>query len=551
MVLKYSHLVHKETSRRLGFFTRQICILAVVLGGSFAAFWARQWAFSITITLPIAIIGLLTVMAFLRVFLDISRSSSDVYTSFFAGVTIFSVVLSFNNVMMLHCSLQSWLTLAFFGLVLATNFVFNLLGKPAFANSQINYRQEPLQYMQHLNYLQIVCSTLKWCALASILSLVLVSKQSWGLFIGDLFLNTFWSLVTIFIIYLYQAYISIGCLIVDVPLSSASTSPFETLISGLKDTDCNVQLLAFQELLFISKTPEIKYRFPLYQLNNWDVILDIIGSRLSQSAKNCRKGMPYVNKAVKNDANKKTHNVSLFGNLSSYNNATSGNDDITGSLYTAPSTASFPAQTSGSDNSVPVEQEQEQEVPKNSKYQDQTVRIIKLLDDKINEMFSKYKQKFVPVTSIINYWIVRYQTRKRLNVAEGEDKIIQICIESLSEMLIHCKGEDTHDKVFNTLTDALILLAKVYKGTSQFLIYYGSSFNDNKMVQMNLSSLKFFYKLIIFYNSVLNDLILPPEVFRLAKWCTDYAIELELEDHQSSRAAISSSAGDKVRFQWD
>ncbi|GMG48440.1 unnamed protein product [Ambrosiozyma monospora] len=91
------------------------------------------------------------------------------------------------------------------------------------------------------------------------------------------------------------------------------------------------------------------------------------------------------------------------------------------------------------------------------------------------------------------------------------------------------------------LGDVLTSLTRVYIATSDFIndppVVVDQSEKDvladgepkteelNSIVEVNQLALDYFFKLIILYNSEVNDIVLTPEVFKLAKWCTDLALD--------------------------
>lgn len=435
---------------------------------------------------------------------------------------------------------------------------------------ELSFRQEPVEYLKSLPFLEITTSTSIVCLITSvslpivfwlikdvlfnvfmypiILTLGLNSQQpqksnSMSTFVSDTFMNIIIYISLTALTYLYNAYATVGCLVVDKPISSYSETPFLTLVNGLNDLEHPLaRVTAFQELLFMATTPNIKTREVLYRSGNWAVILDILVFILSNTAKSARSDLP---KSVLNRDEKSkdvANQVSIFGNLSAYKN-TFDNDDFNFKKDLIDD-GDITVVKRGVDPSDLFQKKTILEVNKpngNGAISDKVTKLINAMENKLNDLVLEYQKKLVDLikngsasnhVKIINsllisihslfYGNAKYQAQKRLQ----NKYIVELSVEALAEIMIHCKGEEQRDVVFLTLTESLILLAKVYKGTSQFIKNYPNS-EDNDISELNQLTIKNFYKLVVFYNSSLNDLILPPEVFKLAKWCTDLAVEME------------------------
>lgn len=466
-----------------------------------------------------------------------------------------------------------------FTMFLFNTFVFSLIFTWVFIigeryrldYKELSYRQEPIAYLKGLPFLEITIGTLGACFIISISLPILF----WGLkdilfnvvmyptvlffglnsnqakdsssmktFINDTFINIMIYILLTSLTYLYNAYATVGCLVVDKPISSYSETPFLTLVNGLNDLDHPLaRLTAFQELLFIATTPNIKTRDVIYRSGNWAVLLDIFGFILSNTAKSARSDLP--KRIITDDVKSKNvaNQVSIFGNLSAYKNTfDDGSINIKNDLL---DDGDITIIKRGGD---PSELFQKKTIIEANKPKDELnsikrmiIKWVNSMENQLNDLVLQYQNKISNLikngstsnqVKIINsiltsihslfYGNPQYQAQKRLQ----NKYIVELSVESLTEIMIHCKGEEQKDIVYNTLTESLILLAKVYKGTSQFIKNYPNS-DDNDISELNQLTIKNFYKLVVFYNSCLNDLILPPEVFKLAKWCTDLAVEME------------------------
>lgn len=451
-----------------------------------------------------------------------------------------------------------------FSLVFAT--VFVLKGLYLLDYRELGYRQEPVAYLKGLPHTRIAMGSLTVCfatALAipilywvfkdilfnvGMYPLVLVlglnssqGQRSWSMsmFLSDTFVNVVVFLTLTVLTYLYNAYTTVGCLVVDKPISSYSETPFTALVDGLNDVDHPLaRITAFQELLYMATTPNIKTRQMLYKPECWVVVLDIFGFVLSNAAKSARADLP---KSPLNEERSKkvAAQASIFGNLSAYKNTF--DDGKLDTKLDAAATDDITVVKKG-DASDLFKKSQVENKPKTPNLVAATLtKYVNAFETSLNNLVVEYQKKLgealiqgtsTPQAKLVHSTLMslhsfffgnaHYQAQRRVQ----NKYIIELCVEALAELLIHCKGEDPRDVVLDNLTETLILLAKVYKGTSQFIKNYPSE-QENAITELNQLTIKCFYKLVVFHNSSLNDLILPPEVFKLAKWCTDLAVEMD------------------------
>ncbi|GMM28794.1 Ndc1 protein [Martiniozyma asiatica (nom. inval.)] len=368
----------------------------------------------------------------------------------------------------------------------------------------------------------------------------------------------------------YDAYASIGCLIIDKQISSLSKTPFPTLITGLQDEKHPfVRLTAFQELLFMVTTEEVKIRDVLYRADNWTVVLEQLALVLSDAAKHSRLGLP--RKSMQNDQQKKPLlfggmgkcDIDMTFDLNDKSDAridditvvkSNDNDlfqDATSTRPTSVDTEQFPATATESLKSKKISIKARL-VAYATDIEKRVKSVALAIDNNMNKIANdsatnQYVQSLISsLTNIINainkslYGNVKLQATKRIR----DKYLVEVSIWIMFHLMVNSKVEDEENLVGRTFPDVLLLLTKVVKGTGEFVEYYGNwgvaepvtdkkypgfdvNIEQNDISDIRKVSFHAFYNLVVFYNGQLNDYVLHPEVFGLAKWCTDRALELE------------------------
>lgn len=367
---------------------------------------------------------------------------------------------------------------------------------------------------------------------------------------------------------LFNAYASVGCLVVNKPISHHSTTPVQTLLSGMKDYDNPlVRLTAYQELTYLSTSKDFKDRSIFYRGDNWTFILSEYYFVLINAAKAARSDLKITKKSdslhqIKVQNLKKQ--TSLFGNLNSYKNDLDFDfdfeiKDLTNSNGRSQGDKDHDTTIVKGDNEDIFTKPQLNEKISilESKY-DSLVTLgydlVNRILEKIEFLLSKYFESdtnknnsnkendsiklqlnvlFNDLSKLTRHLIfgtIEEQSNKRI----PNKSIVGFSIISLTEILINSKIEDKNKIVTSTLTECLTLLTKVYKGTSEFLNNPPSEIDSNNECSIKIINdlaIGSFFKLVIYYNNSLNDLLLAPEVFKLAQWCTDMALEQQREQN--------------------
>ncbi|KAG0677615.1 hypothetical protein C6P42_000779 [Pichia californica] len=463
------------------------------------------------------------------------------------------------------------------------------------------YRQEPVDYLKNLPHMKILILSILKSILSNLLipliyhiifrniffktflkPLVFFSDLNYQLprsdFNFSIYFKLSFYLCLQFLSYdilneIFNAYSLVGCLVVKKPISHYSETPFQTLLTGIKDyKNPLVRLTAYQELVYLSTSLELQDRQIFYRADNWNLILAEFFFVLTNSARSARSDLPKVEskELLRKETEKQNikKQASIFGNLNNVNNNKTSNFDFDFDT----DTNKIDTKTNENVNDVTViKHNNESAIFKQPEFIEEKIselevkysslaasilssseKIIQkaklLLDENINlkktkDNFNANKPNKLTIsyqlnliyTDLVNF--IRYffigdiyeQSNKRIPNKE----IVGFSMVTLTEMLLHAKIEDKNNTVNGTLTESLTLLTKVYKGTAEFLNNPPTDIIENRsqcsIMILNELSISCFFKLVVYYNNILNDLLLPPEVFKLAKWCTDMALEQQRE----------------------
>lgn len=454
------------------------------------------------------------------------------------------------------------------------------------------FRQEPIEYLKALPHLRIIIlSLLKTIVLSLISPLVYhiffrnlffkfflkplvifldlnkqLPRSDFNIFTLSTILIYLWiSFLSLDILNeCFNAYAMVGCLVVQKPISHYSETPIQTLISGLKDTKNQlVRLTAYQELTYLSTSSDFKDRESFYRADNWSLILGEYYFVLINAAKSARLGLPKIEKndVFRNEKLEKLKKqASIFGNMSNYEN----NLDFDFEFEIKDGKFKRTSEKDEDNGDVTVIKQGNEAIFKNpderekiKSFESQYDVLLTSSHDYLNKLTKKmevvFKEyfKYDPTKENKDSNSIKYQLyilfkdlskfanhlifgtiEEQANKRVPNKELVGFAIISLTEMMIRSKTEDKNNSVQGTLVECLTLLTKVYKGTSEFINSPPAEIDENhpnSIMIVNELSLSYFFKLVIYYNNVLNDLLLPPEVFRLAKWCTDMALEQQKE----------------------
>ncbi|KAG7714361.1 hypothetical protein KL949_004479 [Ogataea haglerorum] len=407
------------------------------------------------------------------------------------------------------------------------------------------YRVEPLEYLRNLPLSEILKETSIFSisvTLATPVIFLMVRKFmfstvlfpfiwllnlnthlprvsiSLSLYFG-LFLLTFTTVLLYEVLNeIYNAYAMVGCLNVKKPLSTHAEDQLETLLSGLKDIKRPfVRLTTFQELVYMAQTAEER-KFFYKNTANWTSILEqcsIVIRSVSMAVTADLSLPPVIQTPVQKN--------SIFGNSGSSRSPIDEDksDRKADSLF------------------LPAEKPKPKPKPfwetvldritslgKKVRKPELLVRLEKESRSRNTREALEYVLSSLGFLEDIFLPNIEREAAKRVpnKVMVGDAVLV------ISEVLLHAKHEDRKSVVVPTLTEVLTLLTRLYKATAEFLSDPPARDTGSCCIrELNELTLDYFFKLVVQYNSVLNDLILAPDVFKFAKWCTDTALDEKME----------------------
>ncbi|EGW30296.1 nuclear envelope protein [Spathaspora passalidarum NRRL Y-27907] len=333
----------------------------------------------------------------------------------------------------------------------------------------------------------------------------------------------------------FEVYATIGCLDGNKPISTYSADPINCLLSGLRNVDPQYSLsrvTAFQELAYISmaKDPEgIKLRNAIYNARNrkgylWPAIFDECSLVIKEMTDRVNYRSISDLKALKEG--KPDGTAFEF----------SKDDNIFGNSFIS------------SVRSSPVTniKEYKKEEPTKSKYDfiytilaKNKIPLPKITNHKlITALRQKYQigcdyyNKFS--TTLLNTWIgVFFRTTLK---RDTESRVINPvnfgnAVIAVANLLIHSIEEDKNNTITaNDVCQVLNLFERPIRACSNYIDYVPASVYVNDDSKNNLVGIVHdltmheFYELCVKFNGKLNDLVLTPKTYKLAKWVIDVAI---------------------------
>ncbi|VEU19871.1 DEKNAAC100786 [Brettanomyces naardenensis] len=347
---------------------------------------------------------------------------------------------------------------------------------------------------------------------------------------------------------IYNAYAMAGCLIVKKPLSAYSEHPFEALMTGITNYKDNfVRLTAYQEIVYRSTAENALERKDFYDANNWVLALNEISKVIKESSRAAKMDLPQLKKEKlkekKGPPAVKPVEPSIFGTLGhgagvDLNNGSRSMDDR-GSIFAGKGLQPDDLFLR-SDKKVNKEENAVKNAVQSA--EDALMIIIKKYEGRFVKMLKEYVSsrtqgsrflRFVEQKLNSDLWdtLLSHSYRREADRRIPNKALVGNAIVAVSEMLFHAKSEDRKNVVEDSITEVLTLLTRIYRSTSEFMDNppvrprNSEQANNNSIKEINDLAISYFFKLVVFYNSSLNDLILSPETFRLAKWCTDIALE--------------------------
>jgi len=367
----------------------------------------------------------------------------------------------------------------------------------------------------------------------------------------------------------YNVYATIGCLDGKKPISTYSSDPINTLLSGLRNVDPEQQLCrltAFQELAYLATTSEpegVKLRTAIYNARSrrgfvWPAILD----ECSLIIKEITAAINYRSTSDLHTLRQKQIQIKQELSGSSIGRTVDDSDIFGNSFITSPIKSNSPG----------IQTYSEAKQPKKSLldsywYQLIEKQAIKPLQKLVSNLVSGKKSSnstFAPIKNIlvrIENTCLIYNERflsssggllfRTTLKRDTESRVVNAvsfgnAVIAISNLLIHSIEEDKNSTVTNNhIRDILELLEKPVRATSNYTDYLPASIilstrqrENPKLIKNHLVAVMHdlcmheFFQICVRFNFKLNDLVLNPRTYKLAKWVIDVAIAQQQQNHQ-------------------
>ncbi|RLV89398.1 Nucleoporin NDC1 [Spathaspora sp. JA1] len=345
----------------------------------------------------------------------------------------------------------------------------------------------------------------------------------------------------------FEVYTTIGCLDGTKPISTYSSDPINCLLSGLRNVDPEYQLsrvTAFQELAYISMATDvegIKLRNSIYNARNrkgylWPAIFDECSLVIKEMTDR-------VNYRTTSDLNALQKGASVTSTASGSTTMFSQTDEIFGNSFVSRVKSTSPV-TNVKQYKPEVKKPATATTNKSLDWITIWLTNLHIFPHFNNHKFIitlKHQYKTICdwynqiTTSFLHTWIGIFfrTTIKR----DCESRVINPvnfgnAIISITNLLIHSIEEDNNNTITaNDVCQVLNLLEKPIRACSNYVDYIPASvYTTGSQDKLNLVgiihdlTMHEFYELCVKFNGKLNDLVLTPRTYKLAKWVIDVAI---------------------------
>lgn len=437
--------------------------------------------------------------------------------------------------------------------------------------------QPPQQYINtSLPRIITKCAIMAFSlGVASPFIFALVHSCWWVGFIGhlQLMLLSFCVFTNLeFINIAFNAHMSIGCLHKGKPISSLSSTPIETLITGLSSSKPFTKFTAFQELSFRATSSDASLRLPIYHTRYrnthiWPVIL-----------RECLATMQATNEAVTNYLKSLENSMKLQdspafnkGPYDNFEEKLFGNKVAVNPTAFSSSQSRFPGSPPDPSQEGPshkitlkdddvllrrhISKDSRRDFPYGSKNfmsaphaydepiitQDTTlVKLVSALLAAVRKQINTFffpsaisSQDQQPQVSIIEAWCI--SKRRQAEKLVPQPVCHAECIISLMGLLINAIEEDPKGGVVSSVGEVLKCLERSVGALGRFADWHpeakknaGNSDSGEAPDVISILydlSVSAFLEIVLKYNVLLNDLYLDEDVVKLSKWVLNQCSE--------------------------
>ncbi|AGO14107.1 AaceriAER307Wp [[Ashbya] aceris (nom. inval.)] len=342
----------------------------------------------------------------------------------------------------------------------------------------------------------------------------------------------------------FNAYLSIGCLHKGKPISSLSSTPMETLVTGLNSKRMFTKLTAFQELSYRATSPDVQMRLPIYHTRYgnshiWTNILRECLVTIQESNNNIAEFLKSLEQSKETFSSVKQMNFSplsqddvLFGNQPALATAAHAQAHLPGSeqrfnkdpLHSdagAGAARYFPGQ--------PARQFIQPAHSYNPPIFTQQPNMLHLVQDVANYLTKLLVSFFFPGQS------TAYGSKRPLSFFElwtiskkrQAEKLIPLpscyaeCVIALMGMLINSLDEDPKGSVVSSVGEVLKIIERSVGSLGTFVEWELPSSSDAGPDAISVLydlSINVFLEIVLKYNELLNDVYLDDDVVKLSQW---------------------------------
>ncbi|AET39188.1 Ndc1p Ecym_4109 [Eremothecium cymbalariae DBVPG len=342
----------------------------------------------------------------------------------------------------------------------------------------------------------------------------------------------------------FNAYLSIGCLHKGKPISSLSSTPMETLVTGLSSKRLFTRLTAFQELSYRATSPDVQLRIPIYHTRYgnshiWSNILRECLLTIQESNTSITTFLKTLEAHSKeNSSQSKQRLLSplsqddiLFGNRPAATTLSGSQMHTAGS---APISADeFSRRINLDNNNLYLNRHSALQFNHPSQSYNppiftQQTNLLNIVQDVVSYFAKMVSSFFFPSQtdssnairplSFFELWTI---SRKR-----QAEKLIPLpscyaeCVIALMGMLINSLDEDPKGSVVSSVGEVLKILERCVGSLGAFVEWEAPErhvSSDAISILYDLA-INAFLEIVLKYNELLNDVYLDDDVVKLSQW---------------------------------
>ncbi|SCW02770.1 LAFE_0F13894g1_1 [Lachancea fermentati] len=351
----------------------------------------------------------------------------------------------------------------------------------------------------------------------------------------------------------FNAYLSIGCLHKGKPISSLSSTPMETLVTGLSSKKVFTKLTAFQELAYRATSPDLQLRLPIYhtRYRNAQIWPSILRECLVTIQETNLNVSTFMRCLESQKENLKRAEVRGTKNISSYHQDDElfGNKHIVSTGYRTRLPGSPPSSENLShritlqnnnifagDNKPPSYEPVSFSHISNNPILTQQTTLTTALCDVINQAKTTFNAFFFPTQNDNSSAQISLFDLWRVSKKRRAEKLIPVpvcyaeCVISLMGLLIKSLDEDPKGGVVSSVGEVLKIFERSVGALGGFAEWEEPNNSQDNAVPDVVTilydlSINAFLEVVLKYNELLNSVYLDDDVVKLSKWVLEICNE--------------------------